>query len=174
MSSVSLMFTAGLPCSQNPPLLSLTSTLPPFSPSFIFLSLFVIYSLHSLWLSLLLLSLPLLPFCPHLLLYLSLSKYKTNWNAQSPAVLVLSFSSTEWILTRLKIIISKEHDQQRLIIFCSLLLTTLFTLILTQLPVLKTEEFAVMYHHRDSQGFLISSGLLCWFKEADGRSEFSH
>lgn len=39
---------------------------------------------------------------------------------------------------------------------------------LTQLPVLKTEHFAIVFHHHDSQGFLISSGFLYWFKEDDG------
>lgn len=53
-----------------------------------------------------------------------------------------------------------EHGNQPLIIFCPSLLTTLFTLILTQLLLLKTEQFAVIYHHHDSQGFFNKQGFV--------------
>lgn len=55
--------------------------------------------------------------------------------------------------TFLKTVKSKVSGPQRLIIFCSLLLTTSFTLILTLWPLLKNEEFAVIYHCPESQGF---------------------
>lgn len=55
--------------------------------------------------------------------------------------------------TFLKSVKSKVSGPQRLIIFCSLLLTTSFTLILTPWPVLKNEEFAVIYQCPESQGF---------------------
>lgn len=71
------------------------------------------------------------------------------------------------LFTFLKTIKSRVSGPQPFIIFCSLLLATSFTLILTLWPVLKNEEFAVIYHCPESQGFLIRSGLFQLFKEDD-------